>query len=350
MLIYNSDNKKHMKQSTNWLSLFTLLLLYNIGFAQTPGGINYQGVARSQFLVGLNNDSIQLRFTIKEKSVLGPVLYTETRGTRTDSFGVFNVVIGAANAISQSGNIKLVPWSDTTKKFLMVEMNILDPNTPGFLNMGTTQLLSVPFSFYSDISDSSRIAAKADTAKFSNASGNYYFSATMAPFHSQTLPNGSDETFNVPIYFPVAQFNEGNHYDTATSEFTAPDSGFYAFEVSLFEWMIDYDGSISSNYSINLTFAIVKNGKAVRLFGEYYRRYDTNNTNQDYSRSEGTYHGQSRLKLKKGDKVAIKVANGTSGNLVKIGLNLDSDPEELEYFNSNFEMPAFAEFSGYKIK
>ena len=60
--------------------LFTFLhlfLIFSFTIAQTPRGFNYQGVAKNQNLTGFNNDSIQLRFTIKDKNVNGPVLYTE---------------------------------------------------------------------------------------------------------------------------------------------------------------------------------------------------------------------------------------------------------------------------------
>jgi len=333
-----------MKSKHSFLILVILVLLYQTASAQTPGGINYQGVARNQFLVGLNNDSIQLRFTVKEKTANGAVLYTETRGTRTDSFGVFNVVIGAAGAISQSGNIKLVPWSDTTKKFLMVEMNILDPNTPGFLNMGTTQLLSVPFSFYSDISDSARIAAKADSAKFSNGSGRYFFSATIEPMGTQALPPGDDETFNITMKFPVINMNEGNHYNPTTSEFTAPDSGIYQFDVTLYEEIVDYNSTDPENTNVDVLFAITKNGKVVKMLGEF-SYYHSGST---YDENTSIKPGSVKLKLKAGDKVAVKVANGTSSGTAAISLDLDA--EDLEYLNANYEMTAFAEFSGYKIK
>lgn len=109
--------------------IIMLICFFNTNsFCQTPGGINYQGYARNQYLVGLKNVDIGLRFTIKEKNINGPVVYAETRTTRTDSFGVFSVVIGAPGAVSQSGDIRKVPWSDTTKKFLQVELNTNDPS------------------------------------------------------------------------------------------------------------------------------------------------------------------------------------------------------------------------------
>lgn len=311
--------------------------------AQTPGGINYQGVARNQFLVGLNNDSIQLRFTIREKSATGAVLYTETRGTRTDSFGVFNVVIGSTGAISQSGNIKSVPWSDTTRKFLTVEMNILDPNVPGFLNMGTTQLLSVPFSFYSDISDSARI---------SSGSGRCFFSSTIDLLSTQNLPNSGDDVIAdwVKIQFPVVLMNEGNHYNPATSEFTAPDSGIYQFDVKVSTELLNTTGSLPSRYNYYLNFYLVKNDLLVKSLGNRTVEYDSNsNMNYRTNPANDEFGGQVRMKLAKGDRISVRITNNMSPG-IGLRLSYTNDPAEVAELYTIIDKTFFAEFSGFKIK
>lgn len=317
----------------SFLKGFMLLLTLGIScasIAQTPGGINYQGVARNQLLGGLNNDSIQLRFTVKEKTPIGNTLYTETRGTRTDSFGVFNVVIGSTGAINSSGNIKQVTWSDTTKKFLMVEMNILDPNIPGFLNMGTTQLLSVPFSFYSDISDSARAAAKADSAKFSKGSGQHFFSVSLNLFNAQPIPNyDNDELYLHTLRFPVVNQNEGGNF-RADSVFIAPDSGYYQFDFNLsLEYLLQYD-YVSNGY-VELYFGIAKNGKILKVL------------NKDVYEN---LNGSVRVKLQKNDKISIKMATAYELH-TNVRFQLDFDPIE---FNETYEPVSMSEFSGYKIK
>lgn len=300
--------------------------------AQTPGGINYQGVARDQFLVGLNNDSITFKFNIREKTTQGAILYSETRGTRTDSFGVFNVVIGAAGAIEQSGSIKQVPWNDTTKKFLEIELNIHDPNSPGFLNMGTTQLLSVPFSFYSDVSDS---------ANYSKGSGQYFFSATQNPLTSQPIPAGNG--YNYVIKFPEVLYNEGNGYSPITSEFTAPANGYYEFGVTIHEWIIAY--TPSSNSILSLDFAFIKNGKAVKMLENHVLQFNASGTTPNAKLNN--IDRKITLKLIAGDKVSVRVANGSPmPTFISLGLT----PAELTWFNANYEMSSYFEFSGRKIK
>ena len=330
-----------------------VILIISMGFSftafsQTPGGINYQGVARSQYLVGLNNDSIQLRFTIKEKTANGSNVYTETRGTRTDSFGVFNVVIGAAGAIIQSGNIKKVKWSDTTMKFMMVELNILDPNTPGFLNMGTTQLLSVPFSFYSDISDSSRIANKADSAKFSNGSGKYFFSASLSPNTFQTMAGLED--FTEVVKFPLVLQNEGNVYNPITSTFTAPDSGYYQFTTSGDGWFDENSPNATEYWQIGYTLVAMKNYSLAKILNiEQHNVFVSgtgiNRTEKKEDDGVKTFSKTFLLKLVKNDQVSIRINSfyvGYPG--IKLGYAISPGAP------FTVEPAAIAEFSGYKVK
>lgn len=222
-----------MKKSY-FLAFFTLLFVHQLR-AQVPGGINYQGVASNQYLLAMSNKPIGLRFTIREKTANGAAVYSEVRQTVTDSFGVFNVVIGGAGAESQSSSIKEVKWSDTTRKYLQVELDIKFPAPGSFVNMGTTQLLSVPFSFYSDISDSTRVADSShhsDSSHYSQGSGKYFFSASLQP--GASYPVGNSETiFGATILkLTSINYNEGGHYKPDSSVFVAPDSGIYQFDFS----------------------------------------------------------------------------------------------------------------------
>ena len=113
--------------------------------AQAPSQINYQGIARNPGGDVFPNQSMTLRLKIHDGSAAGPVVYSETRNVTTNSFGLFNVAIGSAGASSMTGTIAGVNWG-LGSKFLQVE---LDPNGgSGFINMGTTQLLSVPYALY----------------------------------------------------------------------------------------------------------------------------------------------------------------------------------------------------------
>ncbi len=116
-------------------SLFTFFALAS--FAQAPQGINYQGVARTPGGLAMPQTNLQVRFTMHSGGVAGPVVFTETQPATTDSFGLYNLVIGASTPLTG------VNWS-SGPLFLQIE---IDPGT-GFATIATTQMMSVPYALY----------------------------------------------------------------------------------------------------------------------------------------------------------------------------------------------------------
>jgi hypothetical protein len=118
-------------------------------FAQQLPQINYQGVARKADGTPVAAQPITLRLTIRDGGATGTSVYSETRQPTTNIFGLFTVVIGSTGAVSQSGTMAGVNWS-TGNKFLQVE---LDPaGGYSFIDMGTSQLQSVPYAIFAGAS------------------------------------------------------------------------------------------------------------------------------------------------------------------------------------------------------
>jgi hypothetical protein len=129
--------------------ILLLLLVIAIGFstqllAQAPLRINYQGVARNNFGTTINNQTISLRLSVREGSSGGSVVYSETHTINTDQYGVFALQIGNGTVVS--GTMAGVNWA-VNNKFLQVEMD--QSGGSAYANMGTSQLVSVPFSIIS---------------------------------------------------------------------------------------------------------------------------------------------------------------------------------------------------------
>lgn len=121
------------------LSLLVAVLWLSITAWAQPQQMNYQAVVRDAGGSPVaNGTTVQLRFTIHNNSATGTSVYTETISTTANQFGLVNVQIGS------TGNLSTVNWGNGTK-FLQVEANI---NSAGFNDMGTTQLLSVPYALY----------------------------------------------------------------------------------------------------------------------------------------------------------------------------------------------------------
>ncbi len=127
------------------LLLSFLLGLFLTAFiqAQVPQKFNYQGVARSSMGAPLVNKFISLRLSILEGSAAGAAVFMETQGVTTNQFGLFSVAVGTGSAII--GSIPSINWA-SADKYLRVE---LDPDGgTAYSNLGTSQLLSVPYAMY----------------------------------------------------------------------------------------------------------------------------------------------------------------------------------------------------------
>ena len=139
-----------MKKILLTITLITVTLL---GMAQSPFLMNYQGVARNAVGNVIPNQLIGLRLSILTGGPAGAVVYSETRTVFTNAFGLFNVKMGDPLGITaQTGTIQGVNWSGLPgggtpagagTKYLQVE---IDPNGgTAFTNVGSTQMLSVPY-------------------------------------------------------------------------------------------------------------------------------------------------------------------------------------------------------------
>ena len=108
-----------------------------------PQGIPYQAAARDAQGQVIANAPVNVRFSLHEGAVDGAVSYSETHVLTTNSMGLFNTVFG--NGAPEQSAFDGINWAATTK-FLQVEIDLGD----GYVDMGTTQLLSVPYAFRSD--------------------------------------------------------------------------------------------------------------------------------------------------------------------------------------------------------
>jgi hypothetical protein len=113
--------------------------------AQQLPQINYQGVARKADGSAVSDQSISLRLTIRDGGANSTGVYSETRQRNTNKFGLFTTVIGSTGSLSQSGTMAAINWS-TGNKFLQVEIDPAGGNS--FIDMGTSQLQSVPYAIY----------------------------------------------------------------------------------------------------------------------------------------------------------------------------------------------------------
>ncbi len=119
--------------TTILITLLTYSLYAQVpGIGQVPFGMKYQAVARGADGQAMNSEDITLQFTILRDNT--PV-FTEVQATNTNDLGLFVLTIGSVNNTDFSN----IDWR-LGDHFLKVEVN-----DGGWQDLGTHQLLSVPY-------------------------------------------------------------------------------------------------------------------------------------------------------------------------------------------------------------
>ncbi|MDT8433016.1 MAG: hypothetical protein RQ746_15970, partial [Bacteroidales bacterium] len=151
-----------MKKYTLTISAILLLVFLGANLsAQRIGnlhGINYQAVAideEGKEIVGMDIEGkplyekeIGVRFTIL-KGQDGAIQYQETHTTLTDQYGLFSLVIGKGDQTGEGSYNHLLdmPWIDADQ-WLKVEIAM--QNDGSYKTVSLQQLMTVPYSFYTD--------------------------------------------------------------------------------------------------------------------------------------------------------------------------------------------------------
>ncbi len=125
------------------LASFVCLSLH----AQSPKGFNYQAVARDISGEILADQGVGLQIDILQGSIEGEAVYREVFFPVTNEFGLINIVVGSGSVLY--GNFEEIDWSQGPC-FIQIH---LDPDGGSdFAEMGTSQLLSVPYALHASTS------------------------------------------------------------------------------------------------------------------------------------------------------------------------------------------------------
>jgi len=111
--------------------------------AQTPQGFNYQATVRNSVGDLIVNTNVYFKFNVIQGSLTAVPIFTETHYVSTDDLGQVNLVIGQGTA--NTGAFSALDWS-LGSFYLGIELDTGN----GYVAMGTTQLLSVPYALYAE--------------------------------------------------------------------------------------------------------------------------------------------------------------------------------------------------------
>ncbi|MDX2280124.1 MAG: tail fiber domain-containing protein [Saprospiraceae bacterium] len=132
-----------MTQRLCFALLLALCAVAPVLAQSVPEGFNYQSAVRNANGDPLVNQTVTLLFTIRSGAPNGPVAYTEKQTATTNQFGLVNLIVGQGTVLQ--GTFSTINWGGGAK-YLNVSIET-SPNV--FDELGSSQLMSVPFALYS---------------------------------------------------------------------------------------------------------------------------------------------------------------------------------------------------------
>jgi uncharacterized protein (TIGR02145 family) len=162
-----------MKKLYAFLAIITTI----VTFAQAPQGFNYQATVRNSAGALIVNQNVNFKFNIMLNSATSLPIFSETHLAPTDDLGQVNLVIGQGTATT--GSFSTINWS-TGNYYLGIELNTGN----GYVAMGTTQLLSVPYALYANSAGSSQSQGKTSiylTGDITNAEAAARIASELGP-------------------------------------------------------------------------------------------------------------------------------------------------------------------------
>jgi len=131
----------------NTLLILTSVLFCAITFAQSvPQGINYQAVARDSNGDVLMNQALTIQFSVISDITTSAVSWQETHTVSTNNYGLYTAIIGQgiSTSVGSSATFDVIDWG-ASNHLLKVEVDY----GGGFVDMGTTAFMSVPYALSS---------------------------------------------------------------------------------------------------------------------------------------------------------------------------------------------------------
>ena len=119
-----------------------------ITIAQSPQSFNYQALLRNSSGQEITDQSVGIQISILQSGPTGTAVYVERFTSVTNEFGLINLAIGTGSV--QSGTFSAIDWS-SGPYYLKVELDENGGTT--FTEIGTSQLLSVPYALHAGKAD-----------------------------------------------------------------------------------------------------------------------------------------------------------------------------------------------------
>jgi hypothetical protein len=129
-----------------FLTLLSVLFCAVIFAQSVPQGINYQAVARDASGDVLMNQALTIQLSVISDITTSAVSWQETHAVTTNDYGLFTAIIGqgTTTSVGSSTTFDVIDWG-ASNHLLKVEIDY----GSGYLDMGTTAFMSVPYAINS---------------------------------------------------------------------------------------------------------------------------------------------------------------------------------------------------------
>jgi uncharacterized protein (TIGR02145 family) len=186
------------------LLLLLFLIQSTILLAQAPQGFNYQATVRNGSGGLIINQNVNFKFNVMQNTPTSVPVFSETHFAPTDDLGAVNLVIGKGTATT--GTFSNIDWGNGTY-YLGIELNTGN----GYVAMGTTQLLSVPYAMYAKNSGNSQASTPnlAAVLAVENSANNIKITNLADPTNAQDVATKAYVDANTKKFF---NFNGFDNY------------------------------------------------------------------------------------------------------------------------------------------
>lgn len=124
------------------ITFIILIISCYIGFSQTPNAFKYQAVVRNNAGAAIEDQNVSFRISLLQNTTQ---VFQETHDVTTNAYGLVNLNIGMGTIIS--GSISSIDWN-LGDYYMEIEIDQDTSDGISYTNMGTVQLLSVPFALH----------------------------------------------------------------------------------------------------------------------------------------------------------------------------------------------------------
>jgi len=280
------------------LALLISLVITTCTWAQNQNNFKYQAILRDNQSNLIADEQVDIRITILQGSTDGSPIYSEEHVLTTNNKGLVFLNIGSGTIIS--GAFNTIDWASNSH-YLQIELN---RNNKGFIVMGTSPLLSVPYALHAqsvsntDDADADpdneiqSISISGDTLQLSNNGGSVKLPAKVLG------ANGDEVIFcvvndNNDTVFAVYQGGVRVFVDDGTTK--AARGGFAVATRSASKGTITSDILSVSNDSVRIYLEETVKNKAARGGFAVATRSASKNTSSDIlsvnSKSTSVYIG-----------------------------------------------------------